>query len=123
MAIREVDIPPEGRVVHLRGFGWVKVFKNVLRDGDFEYFATNDLKMAEEEKEALEKQGWGIEASHRGLKQYCGAERAQVKKAVAIFKHLLFCLRAFVQLEVYRLRSGISWYEAKWCIIRDAVRA
>lgn len=68
----------------------MKVFKKVLRDGDFEYFASNDLKMVEEEKEALEKQRWGIEAPHRGLKQYCGAERVQVKKAVAIFKHLLF---------------------------------
>jgi len=64
-----------------------------------------------------------IEVYHRALKQCCGAERAQVRKAVAILKHLLLSLRAFLRLEVYRLRKGVSWYEAKAVIIRDGVRA
>jgi len=34
--IREVEIPPEGRVVHLCGFGFVKVFRTVSQDGDAE---------------------------------------------------------------------------------------
>ncbi|MGQ9463078.1 MAG: hypothetical protein ACUVTP_09000 [Candidatus Fervidibacter sp.] len=33
------------------------------------------------------------------------------------FKHLLFCVRAFLRLEVSRLRAGVSWYEAKLSII------
>ena len=31
--ITAVDIPPAGRVVHLRGFGWVKVFQKVSKEG------------------------------------------------------------------------------------------
>jgi len=31
--ICEVDIPANGRVVHLKGFGFVKVFRTVSKDG------------------------------------------------------------------------------------------
>jgi len=39
--ISEVEIPAEGWVVHLRGLGFVKVFRMVSTDGDAEYWATN----------------------------------------------------------------------------------
>ena len=32
-------------------------------------------------------------------------------------------IRAFMRLELYRLMTGISWYEAKVRIVRDAVRS
>jgi hypothetical protein len=35
--IEEVNIPPEGRVVHLRGFGFVRVFRTVSQYGGAEY--------------------------------------------------------------------------------------
>lgn len=60
MPISRVDLLGEGRVVHLRGFGFVKVFRIVSKDGDTEYWATNDLEMAVEKRAQLEKQGWGI---------------------------------------------------------------
>jgi putative transposase len=47
---------------------------------------------------------------------------AQVRKGMAIVNHILLSLRAFLRLEVYRLRSGVSWYEAKAVIIREAIR-
>jgi len=31
-------------------------------------------------------------------------------------------VRAFVRLEAHRLRTGLSWYETKKTIIRNAVR-
>lgn len=79
--------------------------------------------MTEDRREELEKQGWGIEVYHRGLKQCCGAERSQVQRAGAIVAHLLYSIRAFLRLEVHRLKTGISWYEAKTSIIREAIRA
>lgn len=122
MAIKEIAIPPEGRVVHLKGYGMVKVFRTVARDGSAEHWATNDLKMSEESREELELRGWGIETYHRGIKQCCGVERAQVRSGEAQRNHLGFALRAFLRLEAHRLRSGVSWYEAKLSIIREAVR-
>jgi len=65
---------------------------------------------------------WGIEVYHRALKQCCGVERAQVRCRRAVWGHLLLALRAFVRLEVYRLRCGVSWYALKLAIIRGAIR-
>jgi len=31
--ISEVEIPPKGRVVHLKGFGFVRVFRTVSKEG------------------------------------------------------------------------------------------
>jgi hypothetical protein len=89
--------------------------------GDAEYFATNDLEMSEEKRKRLGGRGWGIEVYHRALKQCCGVEKARVRKAVSILRHLLLALRAFLRLEVYRLRTGVSWYEAKVSVIRDDI--
>jgi hypothetical protein len=79
--------------------------------------------MDEATQEELENQGWGIEVYHRGIKQCCGIEQAQVRKATAQKNHFLYALRAFLRLEMHRLRTGISWYEAKVSIIREAIRA
>jgi putative transposase len=120
--IREVEIPPEGRVVHRKGFGLVRVFRTVSPNGDAEYWATNDLKMTEEKRQELERKGWGIEVYHRGLKQCCGVERAHVRKAISILGHLLLALRAFLRLEAYRLRTGVSGDEAQATVLREAIR-
>jgi len=31
--------------------------------------------------------------------------------------------RAFLLLEWHRVKQGIGWFEAKWSIVRDSVRA
>lgn len=121
--IDQVSLPPEGRVVHLKGYGWIRVFRTVAPDGDVEYWATDDLEMSEATRQELEDQGWGIETYHRGVKQCCGPERAQVRQAEGQRNHVLYALRAFLRLEAHRLRTGVSWYEAKAAILREAVRA
>lgn len=120
--ISALEVPLEGRVVHLKGYGFVKVFRTVARNGDAEHWATSDLGLAEEKRNTLEKQGWGVETYHRGIKQCCGVEKSQVRSAPAQKRHVLLALRSFVRLEVHRLRTGVSWYEAKVSIIREAVR-
>jgi hypothetical protein len=120
--IREVEIPPAGRVAHREGFGLVRVFRTVSPNGDAEYGAANDRKRTEENREELEKKGWGMEVDHRGLKPYSGLKRAQVRQAVSILGYLLLALRAFLRLEVYRLQTGGSGDEAQAAILREAVR-
>jgi putative transposase len=121
-AIQEVEIPEHGRVVHLKAYGMMKVFRTVGRDGDAEHWATNDTEMSETDRKKLEDAGWGIEVYHRALKQCCGVERAQVRGERAQRNHLGLALRAFLRLEANRLESGVSWYEAKASIVREAVR-
>jgi len=121
--VETVEIPAEGRVVHLKGYGMVRVFRIVAKDGDTEHWATDDLEMDEPTRKELGRQAWGIEVYHRGIKQYCGIERCECRSAQAQRVHILCSLRAFLRLEVYRIATAISWYEAKTQIIRDAIRA
>ena len=112
-----------GSPVHLKGYGWIKVFKIAAPDGSSEYWATNDLAMTLEPLADHAAQIWHIEEYHRGLKQFCGVEQAQHRRAIAQRNHIGFALRAFLRLECHRLQSGVSWFEAKTSIVRDAIRA
>ena len=121
-AIEEVTIPDQGRVVHLKGFGFVKVLRTVGRDGDAEYWVTNDLEVNEPQREELARLAWGIETYHRQAKQYCGIERSECRAERAQRNHILLSLRAYLRLEVHRLREAVSFYEATTSIIREAIR-
>ena len=134
--IQEISIPEEGRKVHLKGFGFVKVFRTVSKNGDAEdekteeneekkvrYWATNDLEMTEENREDLARRAWGVETYHRKLKQHCGAERSQCRSAEAQHNHIQMSIRAFLRLELHRVETAISFYESKTAIIREAIRA
>jgi putative transposase len=116
-------IAATGTVVHLSGFGLVKVFRIIGRDGEVEHWATNDLTMAELARLAFAEQSWAVEEYHRGIKQFCGVERCQVRSAKGQRNHVGSSLQAFVRLEYHRFTTGVSWFAAKWEIIRGAVRA
>ncbi|WP_435005193.1 IS701 family transposase (plasmid) [Tundrisphaera lichenicola] len=122
-AVAGLAIAPEGTIVHLEGFGSIRVFKVVSQGGDVEYWATNDLAMGELTRLAHAERCWAIENYHRGLKQCCGVERAQVRAARAQRNHIGLSIRAFLRLEHHFYTTGVSWYEAKARIIRGAVRA
>lgn len=122
VAVGTLEVGPDGRQVHLKGYGFIKVFRIVSPNGDAQYWATNELDMMLPQLEQLQKQAFSIESYHRGLKQCCGIEKAQVRSASAQVRHISFSIRAFVRLEVHRLKTGVSWYEAKTDIIRDAIR-
>jgi len=122
VAVEDIGIPAHGRRVHLKGFGFIEVFRIVAPDGDTEHWATSDLRMTEITRADLARQVFAIENYHRQLKQCCGIERAQVRSVQAQKCHILLSLRAFVRLEAHRLQTGISGYAAKAGIIREAIR-
>jgi len=122
-AISEVEIGEAGSLVHLKGYGMIKVFKLVAKDGDIEYWATNKVEMGELERVKFADTAWTIETYHRGIKQFCGIERCQARKGRAQRNHIGLALRAFLRLEHHCFHRGISWFEAKTSIIREAVRA
>ncbi len=115
-------ISPTGTRVHLQGYGFVLVFLIVHPDGDREYWASSDTAMGELTRLKYAELAWGIEVYHRGLKQHCGVERAEVRAARAQRNHIACALRAFLRLERHRLATGVGWWEAKTAIIREAVR-
>jgi hypothetical protein len=121
-ALRDIFIPVQGYLVHLKGYGWVKVFRTVGTNGDAEYWATSRLDLTIEQAAFYALDAWQVEVYHRGLKQFTGIERAQYRLEVSQRNHIGLAIRAFVRLELYRLRTGMSWFEAKTGIIRSAMR-
>ncbi len=121
--LAECSISATGTPVDLQGNGFIRVFLIVSPDGDREYWATSEATLAEGTRRQYAGWAWGIEEYHRGLKQHCGLERAQVRAGRAQRNHIGCTIRAFLRLEQHRLATGISWWEAKASIIRDAIRA
>ena len=122
-ALKDTAIAASGTDVWLKGYGLVKVFGIVAPDGDVADWATNDRTMTELERLQLKEFRWPIEHYHRGIKQCTGVERCQCRAATAQRNHVGLALRAFLRLESHCFRVGVSWYEAKKNLIRDAIRS
>ena len=122
-AIAACDVAESGTVVHLEGFGLVKAFRTVARNGDAEHWVTDDLGMDGPGRVAQAERAWAIEEYHRGLKQCTEVDRCQARLARSQVNHVGYALRAFVRLEYHRFTTGVGWFEAKGDVIRGAVRA
>ena len=101
----------------------IRVFKIVAPDGDIDYWATDDLEMSELQRLQWAEFEWSIEEYHRGLKQCCGVEKAQVRSSRAQRNHIGCPIRAFLRLEMHWFNTGVSGYETKLRIVREAVRS
>jgi putative transposase len=125
VAVSDLDLPAGGGRVHLMGYGFILVFRLATCHGgteQVEHWATSDLSLTETQRQELSRQCFAIENYHRALKQCCGVERAQVRKAEAQKCHILLSLRAYVCLEANRLKTGLSGYAAKAEVVREAIR-
>jgi len=106
--VQQLVIPEDGLVVHLRGFGTVKVFRKWLKDQPRHYalYQPNDDEWAAVARPAflkLHDQHWQIEQYHRALKQVCHIEHFQVRQPTATRNHLFAAICGYVQLQ--RLRA------------------
>jgi hypothetical protein len=121
--ISEIEISELGTVVWLKGFGMVKVFRLIDTDGNAQHWATNKIETGDLERVKYASFSWQIEQYHRGIKQFCLIERAQCRRRRPWLNHINLCLRAFLRIESHCYHKGISWFEAKHSIVREAVRA
>lgn len=120
--LEDLNIPEEGLVVHLRAYGWIKVVKRVITDDHVGYLATNDLGLSADAIAKGYTERWQIEEYHRGLKQTTGIEECQARTARIQRNHIFCAILAFLTLEVKRMTDGTSWYQAKYSIVKDAIR-
>ena len=121
--VDEVELSETGTVVHLKGYGFIKVVKIVAQNGNIDeviaapgtcirenddYWATNDLQMSSLQRLQYAEFEWAIEEYHRGLKPCCGVERAQVRSSRAQRNHIGLAIRAFLRLEMHWFNTGLS---------------
>lgn len=121
-ALKWCDLSRYGTQVHLKGYGFITVFRIDPPDDDTEYWATDDLTMTAHDRRALADQVWTIETYHRDIKQYCGIERCQVRSARGQRNHITCALRAYLRLVWTTLQTGRSRYRIKLDIIRPAIQ-
>jgi hypothetical protein len=107
--VQHLEVPEDGLLVWLRGFGTVKLFRTRLKDQPRHYalYQPNDEAWAAVDRPAflkLHDQHWQIEQYHRTLKQVCHIEHFQVRQPTAIRNHVFAAICGYVQLQ--RLRAN-----------------
>lgn len=120
--LETLSIPNEGLSIHLRGYGWITVFKFESKNGPVDYVATSIKKPRLEQVKALVKARWSIEVYHRQIKQPCGIERCQARTGRAQRNHIFLAVAAWFKQQAQRLTNKITLYQQNWEVIKLAIR-
>ncbi len=117
-----LDIPDKGLTVHLKGYGFIKVFRFEAKNGRTDYIGTSLIDLTRDKIKSYFGRRWSIEAIHRELKQTCGFGRCQARIGRAIRNHIGLSFIALVQ-KLRRRRFDFSTpYQQDWDVIKHAIR-
>ena len=119
--LEKLDIPDEGLKIHLRGYGWVTVFRFVAKNGRTDYIATNMENSTRDIIKDYMKARWSIEIYHRELKQTCGIERCQARTSRAQRNHMFMSIASWLDRHKRRLFEKITLYQQQWEVIKTAI--
>lgn len=119
--LEKLHITDEGLKVHLRGYGWITVFRFVAKNGRTDYIGTNMEDPSRDRIEKITKARWKIEVYHRELKQTCGLERCQSRTGRAQRNHIFLAISAWIQKYKRRAVEGISFYQQKWDVVKNDI--
>jgi hypothetical protein len=114
-------IPDDGMTVHMKKFGFVRVFHTVNKDGKHRFWASNFLTLDQQDRKNLQAICWSIENYHRALKELCCVEDCKIRKEAGQRNHINCSLRAFIRLEAANQINNITIYNAKWEIVKTAI--
>jgi len=120
--ICKLDIPDEGLKVHLKGYGWVRVFRFEGKNSRTDYIATSRIELTREQVKAYFERRWSIEVVHRELKQTCGFTRCQSNSGRAGRNHIGLSFIALVRKHMRRRRDYITPYRQDWLVIKPAIQ-
>lgn len=127
--VGSLEIPQEGWLTYLKGFGEVQLFRKDFKKGDsrhYIYYSGDDgdfMRISHAKFITIHDTHWGIESFHRAVKQVCGIGRFQVRDSGAIKTHIFSSLQAFVRLEIMRSERIISnWYEVQKNLFTSVIR-
>jgi hypothetical protein len=119
--VSSLSVPEDGMVVHMKKFGFIKLFHTKNKAGKDRYWATNCLAIDNTGRKNLQAICWSIENYHRALKELCGVDKCKIRKETGQRNHINCSLRAFIRLEVVQKEQNITIYKAKWDIIKGAI--
>lgn len=119
--LEQLTIPDEGLRIHLRGYGWIMVFRFVSKNRRTDYIGTNIENPTRNQIIALVKKRWEIEVFHRELKQTCGLEHCQARTSRAQRNHITLSVLTWIKQAAQRKQYNISFYQQQWNTIKDAI--
>lgn len=122
------DWPESGRVVYLKEYGNVKVFRQEYKKA-YRYYLMSipDVKnidgLTRSDFNRVHADHWNIECFHRAVKQVCNIERFYVRTKRAVTNHIFCAIEAFVRLEFLRAQKSIeNWYQVKRELFMDVIK-
>jgi len=118
----QLDIPDEGLKVHLKGYGWIKVFRFEGKNSRVDYVGTSRLDLTREQVKTYFERRWSIEVMHRELKQTCGFSRCQSNTRRAGRNHIGLSLLALVRKHRRKRLDNTTPYQQDWGIIKPAIQ-
>lgn len=120
--ISTLEIPDEGLVVHLKGYGWIKLFRFVAKNGRTDYVGTSKLDLSREQVKEYFGRRWSVEVLHRELKQTCGFTRCLANTGRAQRNHIGLSLLTWMRKHKRRQQDpDTSLYQQKWEVIKPAI--
>ena len=113
MAVGSVDIPEEGLTVWLREFGFIRLFRTMLKNEHRHYalYLPDDApldQVSRAEFEAIHDKHWQIEQYHRAIKQVCHIEHSQVRGEAGVRNHVFAALSGYIHLQKMSLADLIT---------------
>jgi len=118
----QLEIPDEGLKVHLKGYGWIKIFRFAGKNGRTDFIGTSRLDLSREQIKTYFERRWSIEVMHRELKQTCGFGRCQSNSGRAGRNHIGLSFIALVRKHRRRRCQNISTYQQDWEVIKPAIQ-
>lgn len=127
--VKNLEIPNQGWLTHLKGFGFVKLFRKDFKKGGpkhYIFYHPDEEILQQTTRQTfltIHDTHWGIESFHRAIKQVCGIGRFQVRNSEAIRTHIFCSLQAFIHLEMMRSEQIIAnWYEVQKNLFTSVIR-
>lgn len=119
--VSSLTIPDNGMTVHMKKYGFVRVFRTVNKNGRDRFWASNFLTMVLLDRKNLQAICWSIENYHRALKELCCVEDCKIRKEAGQRNHINCSLRVFIRLEAANQINNITIYNAKWELGKSAI--
>ena len=119
--LEKLTIPEEGLKVHLRGYGWIYVYRFVAQNGRTDYYGTTIQNPTREEIQSLVQKRWQIEVFHRELKQTCGLECCQARTSRSQRNHIVLSVLGWIRQADVRKKMHLSFYQQQWEVVKEAI--
>lgn len=120
--LRELEIPEEGLVTYLKGYGWVRVFRFAATNGRTDYVGTSRTDLTREQVKTYFERRWSVEVLHRELKQTCGLSRCQAKTGRAQRNHIGLSLLTWIRKHKRRQIDHTTLYQQDWEVVKPSIQ-